>query len=197
MSANIVRGPQGRTYLILSTIPESTVALRLSRVDTSVYPNVMTNFDIAIANVTNGVYQLPESWSPPLGKAYQWFIQTVDVNDQFSDAIGPQFNEPIPFFDGRQQLKQNLIFQLRSAGLEESFGYRSIGDPETYSWEWRFSYPTDYAYASFYELDDYYGYPDAYQREFLPFRENYIYRNFAFNTTNMTDYGWLDTGVAW
>jgi pimeloyl-ACP methyl ester carboxylesterase len=197
VSANIVRGPQGRTYLILSTIPESTVALRLSRVDTHVYPNVVTNFDIAIANVTNGVYQLPESWSPPLGKAYQWFIQTVDVNDQFSDAIGPQFNEPIPFFDGRQQLKQNLIFQLRSAGLEESFGYRSIGDPETYFWEWRFSYPTDYAYASFYELDDYYGYPDAYQREFLPFRENYIYRNFAFNTTNMTDSGWLDTGVAW
>jgi len=168
-----------------------------------------TNLDIPVSLFTNGQYVLP-AWlagmTPLDSYGYAentWWVQTVDASGNTSGASflsRGYYDAPInnynfnfypipngdwavtPFFDGREQIKQNLIFLLRAnlnnapiqvSGVNAS-GYINMD----------YTFPTDnYAYDSFIELNDSQDYlfpPSAPVSVFFPFGENYFYRNFVF-----------------
>lgn len=215
-------GQQGQAYLTVAAVPPGTVVVKITRVD--FYAELIeddssfdTNFTISISAFTNGVAALPAPWSaacPVDGYSYSdydWWIQTVDAQGNASGAArltyGYAENASLyyndysmtsaqwptkPWFDGREQLKQNLIFLLR-AGL--------TGQPFTYSENYTdgtaqqiISYPTNYAYADFYDFDYDSGVdPLANVGVFRPFGENYLYDNFVFNLSNLDGYGYLSS----
>ena len=57
--------------------------------------------------------------------------------------------------------------------------------------------PETYAYAGYADLYESGGYTYAGVSEFLPFEENYLYRNFIFSSTNLDAFGEIKTGVYW
>lgn len=203
--AVLVRGPQGGSYLAVSALPENTTSLLLSRVDTYVpagNPHLITNFTIWVTNLVNGTFLLPASWTTPLlpggggpYRYYNWYVQTVSADGHFSDATSLWGSgRTIPYFDGRAQLKQNLIFLLRAATPEVSFGY-SYHEP-SYA-PYFIGNPTNYAYAGFFEMDDSWGMPRAEVHEFRPFDEHYRYRNFVFDLAQTGSSGHLQTSLHW
>jgi len=164
--ASFVPGPQGSVFLAASVLPSGTVALRVWRYsDLPGDPAPLTNFDIPVSNITNGLYAIPASWTVSRTNgageiSYSYWMQAVITNGGLSAPgwdlyRGFYFNTDNhhdnwlvpPYFDGRAQLKQNLIFQLRAATKDFPFEY-------TATWwgynPWMvFGNPPNYVYAGF------------------------------------------------
>jgi len=160
------------------------------------------------------LYRVPESWKPSADSYgytyYRWWVQTVNTDGPLSAAniLSYGYNPPDddskvwimpPYFDGRAQLKQNLIFLLREANANSSlrfveYGNISSGDITIVT------NPPDYEYSSFYAPNEI-SYGDgtvAYDPGVdvsLPFEDNYRYRNFVYNPTNVNSGGQMTTGV--
>ena len=199
-TASLVANEQGAT-LVLSQVPSQATAVRLTRLgpwDWAGHPisgTTAANFDIPVSALNNDTYPLSGSqFVPPNGDSYTWFVQALAGNDQ-SDVLGiwdyPATNAP-PFYDGRRQLKDNLVFLLRDANANNPFQvglYDTNGQPAGV-----FTTPTAYAYAGYYQSGT-----GAYGSDsvdvFRPFEDNYFYRNFVFSTTNIDGNGNLTTGV--
>ncbi len=124
---NVVPGAQGSEDLVVSALPQNVVALQITRFG----PNPggfnpycpVTNFNIAVSSLTNGIYVFSDTnlYYPNF---YYWWAQTVDENGCLSDATYDFPGMPVePFYDGRAQLKQNLIFLLRSATVDYPFQF--------------------------------------------------------------------------
>jgi hypothetical protein len=143
------------------------------------------------------VYAVPSSWLPPATDAYggadYWvYAETVDAQGNDSGATffdgrdgswPAPYNWGVPFYDGRIQLKQNLIFQLRAAPVDGPFHF-------SYYANGTYNYPTNYAYESFYNYAAYQGFD-----VFFPFEENYMFRNFVFDQPDSDQEGDLTTGA--
>ena len=218
----LVPGPQGSVYIAARNLPAGTTVLRFTRVDKyeEMYgdsPANAVSFDIPISAGTNGLYLIPAAWTTSpidaFGYAdYSWFVQPIDANGNgTSQATGPTYgyfdwfnNSTItwlvpPYFDGRVQLKQNLIFLFRAATVDSPFhhienGY--YGDSQEIIY---FPNPATYEYAGFYQLGvtnwyNPYEFTGAFD-PFWPFENNYRYLNFAYNTLNVNAGGQLATGV--
>jgi hypothetical protein len=125
--ASIVPGAGGMTELAVSGVPANAATVRLVFIDQSALNNGNTSFDytenVPVSSFASGLYQLPTAWQPPgtdaYGQAnYETYAETVDTN---GNANGVSLISPdvwgTPFYDGRVQLKQNLIFQLRVASM--------------------------------------------------------------------------------
>ncbi len=217
ITANIVPGPQGTAFLAVSGLPANTAAIRLTEIDYatlywgdgSVSP-YLTNYDIPISSFTNGLYPLPNL--SMMGNGTEnvnniWFGQAVGTNGlglTASTVLTQVYTSPQddfentwlvpPFFDGRAQLKQNLIFQLRAAVLDRPFQYSEIYTDLDFSVS--YTAPTNYAYAGYYYFSQYYGgYWSHYLDVFLPFEENNFDRNFVFNPSYLDANGRTTTGV--
>jgi hypothetical protein len=200
---SIIPGPQGSVYLAAPVLPSGTVALRVFRYNAVFDPSPLTNFDIPVSNITNGLYAIPASWSVARTNvygytAYEYWIQPVITNagpgsaGAYEGHWGSYYPEDMhnnqwlvpPYFDGRAQLKQNLIFQLRAATKDFPFEY-------TATWwgynPWMvFSNSPNYVYAGFYQLDEVPNQYSTYEqlRSFdplWPFENNWRYRNFVFS----------------
>jgi hypothetical protein len=221
-SASLIPGPGGSAWVAMPTIPPGTVTLRITRIDEYAEENYGnssfdTNFDIPAVVSTNGLYVLPTSWSATAAvdsygySYYDWWVQAVDADGNPSGAAlltaGGYYDDnslfyndyymqtgawPVtPYFDGREQLKQNLIFLLR-AGLDGA--PLQFTELDSYNNYVTFSHPTNYAFASFYGFGNLSGYhPAASVSVFLPFGENYLYRNFVFSLTDVENTGGLLT----
>jgi hypothetical protein len=129
-------GPQGSACLAAKNLPAGTTALRVTRVDEFTGTSSVS-WDIPLSASTNGLYQIPaDAEGGPVngnGRAfYNWFGQPVDASGQgtagavqltwsggFSLSEGSWMVPP--YFDGRTQLKQNLIFLLRAASEDSPF----------------------------------------------------------------------------
>ena len=203
---SIIPGPQGSAYLAAPVLPPGTVALRVWRYDAAPYdPSPLTNFDISISSVTNGLYLLPASWTVARTNVYgfafyEYWIQPVLTNAGLGSAgsvsdegyFGAYYSEDSysdewlvpPYFDGRAQLKQNLIFQLRAATKDFPFEYTATW------WSYNpwmvFSNSPNYVYAGFYQLDEIPNQYSTYEQlgsfdPFWPFENNWRYRNFVFS----------------
>lgn len=148
-SMAFIAGPQTTAYLAVPSLPTGASKIRIYRDDQfaeNTYDDYSfdTYFDLPVSDITNGFCQIPTAYmeapSDSYGWAeYEWSAQILDANDSAlgtpSDTwSGYQFGveshgpgDPAwlvpPFFDGRVQLKQNLIFQLRVADTVAPFGY--------------------------------------------------------------------------
>ena len=215
LSGAIVPGGEGATFLQVSGLPETATAVRLVYYDymaTENYDDFSFNTyrDIPVSAFTNGVTPLSADLES-LGEdtygdsIYPDMVQSVDTDGNVSTANWINFNEwNQPFYDGRVQLKQNLIFTLRAANQSSPFGFTEYNTNDffgsdyiggSYGYVYHFGNPADYAYASIYralyDFSPYFGY---YNLE--PFDENYRYRNFVFNTANVNGSGDLTTGAS-
>jgi hypothetical protein len=195
----LLAGPQGSACLLVSALPPGTTAIRLTRLDADYGDSTfVTNFDISVSLFTNGLYSMPSSWlKNPVNEYnnayYCWWAQVVNSNGGCSAAklltdgyILNQTNAWIvpPFFDGRTQLKQNLIFQLRAALVDQPFQFKVFYPNQTTTT----IYPANYAYSGFYQYDnDNIGVFNA----LLPFVDNYSYRNFVFSVSDLNPDGLL------
>jgi hypothetical protein len=201
----LVAGPQGSAYLAAWGLPNGTATLRVKAVDEYAEGNYgNSNFDtivdIPVASSTNGLYLLPNSLmvrsADSYGQAeYRWFVQTIDTNNNPSEPTYfqmPYNSRALPaYFDGRTQLKQNLIFQLRAANENGPFQFTEIA---TNNNQTSYSYPANYAYAGLYLSSGTENYFDS----FLPFEENNRYRNFMLSLSPNQDVdgnGALTTGA--
>jgi hypothetical protein len=206
-SAAIIPGTNGATYLAVWGLPANATTVRLEFIDQLLNssgnhdPSFDYSNNIPVSMFTNGIYQLSAAFYPPAtdsqGPAnYGVFIQTVDAEGDASEATvfdsaygwPTEYNWGLPFYDGRVQLKQNLIFQLRTAPADGSLQFGYEGDP--------LSYPTNYAVASVYQYADTYAEDYGLFDALLPFEENYLFRNFVFSITNVDANGNLTTGVS-
>jgi hypothetical protein len=217
VSAYLPAGPQGSAYLLVSALPANTAVIRLTRVDMYAEwsyedPSFDTNFDVPISALTNGLYSIPSNWlrNPVDGynwADYCWWAQAVNTNGGCSAATyltGGYFLTQtngwlvVPYFDGRVQLKQNLIFLLR-AGLVD-FPFPMIAGILDGQLAWRsLVYSTDYVYSGLYELqfdqsDNENNYPIGFF-PLGPFENNYLWRNFVPGPTNLNSNGQINTGA--
>ena len=203
----VIPGPQGSSYLVASpsTLPPGTTAIRLTRVDQYAewfYGNSSfdTYWDIPVSSLTNGLYLIPTSMqTAPMDSYgsvwYLWWVETVDANGTANSWANPasgyynpsmtNWFEP-PYYDGRVHLKQNLIFQLRSAQVDSPFQINEFYPSYTVS----INFPANYAYAGFYQYDNF---NNGAFNALLPFVYNYTYRNFVFSVSDLSTGGLLNS----
>ena len=136
---SIIPATGGGNALAVSGIPTNAVAVRVFMyyVGTYIANNqeydfvVTTNVDIPVGNFVNGICPAPASWlnlaqMPSYPQAswwdYSFYLQSVDASGNVSggsflfDGLEQSWLwGPDAFYDGRVQLKQNLIFQLRES----------------------------------------------------------------------------------
>lgn len=198
LPVSLVAGLQGSAYLAAWGLPENTATLRVKLVDeyAEIYQgdsSFDTTVDIPVSSSTNGLYLLPNNLvAPPMdsyGRAqYRWFVQMIDAGNNPSEPAYfplPYTSRAVPIYlDGRAQLKQNLIFQLRSAQVDTPFQFDDIYSTTTIST----SFPVNYAFAGFYD-----NYNNGTFNALLPFVNNYTYRNFVFNTNDLSPGGILNS----
>lgn len=217
--ASIVPGPPGTAYLSVAGLPADTAAIRLTEIDSAIVayydtdPTV-TNFDIPVGIFTNGLFQMANSAIVPDGYSrhlypYAWRAQAVGPSGNGLSTVTPvdfDFTSSAdgwttcwlvpPFVDGRIQMKQNLIFQLRAALADGPFQYSEY-NTNSVDWDhpYFFTSPTNYAFASYLYYNNEYANNFVVSLDaFQPFIENYFDRNFIFNG-DYDDTGRIITGV--
>lgn len=213
---SIIPGPAGGNLLAVANIPANAAYVRVFMYYSGVYINsdeytIITNVDVPVTDFTNGFCPAYSSWltlpafQSALGSENHYFyLQSVDTNGNVSG--GSQLIEnwgPDNFYDGREQLKQNLTFQFRVADTISPFGFISftnypyVNAPGTTT---HVSNPVGYAYAAFYDDRNYnamYGTAldvptfDIYR----PFADNVLYRNFVYTSSDVDANGNMTTGV--
>ena len=174
----IFRGSQGKSYLLLPAIPTNTVTIRIT-------PSSLGSFDVPISSITNGVLAIPDAWTPGFPAADQYLVQAIDSLGQISRVINVGYGITTPFFDGREQLKDNLAFMVRAAGANSNFWFLT----RPYSGSLGLYGSTkDYAYVDYYNspLGGTYAHP----WEYRPFYLNYALSNFVYNRSNICDH-WI------
>ena len=200
ISAQMVGGQQGKVYLLANALPTGTTALRITRLDwnaDTMYGDYSLNIsnDIPVSALSNGVCELPASLtSAPIDSYgisyYEWCVQTLDTNNIPSAPMYLGIGVP-PFYDGRQQMVQNLDFLLRAPTVAP-FNYFVLST--NYASE--VDYPSNYVYAGLYQPYDPQGYEDEGVLDaYRPFEENYIFHNYVLNESDLGTNGELTTGA--
>ena len=191
-------------------LPDGVATLRLARTDPAAESwgdsSFDLNWEVPVSALVNGSYQLPTNAIAPDrygNDYYRWWVQTKDGNNGLSAgaratdsyAGSGWWEGPASFFDGREQLAQNVNFLLRVANTRTPFYYYSINEfPPNYRVDYDF--PTNYAYAGLYQLHYSSGSEQTPQLDaFRPFEENYLYHNFVFSADHLDSNGWLATGL--
>ncbi|HXI72514.1 MAG TPA: hypothetical protein VNN22_19395 [Verrucomicrobiae bacterium] len=226
-SVSLVAGPQGSAYLAIASLPPGTTGLRVRRTDDHAenseddYSFDTTN-DIPVSDFTNGLYLLPSSITASPMDAYgysyySWSVEPVNADGNgigefkllssgfFSSLTGNSKNWIIPpYFDGRVQLKQNLIFKLRAATVDSPFQFSDF-DQSHGGYQAVFTNQPSYVSAAFFREPQLYFNDNSIVFDALwPFGENVLFRNFVYSSqdagpvTNFVTYGvgHLTTGVS-
>ena len=196
-SARFVRGPQGNLYLAWEGAAANAPTVQLVRETYDFLSGnyAYTNWTLATSSFTNGIYSVPQGSLPPLPSGDYWYLQTTNSSGLDSTVLIHSWDvSTIPFFDGREQLKQNLAFQLRAANADSAFSFTWINT--NYHAYGHFSNSTNYAQAGLWNLvDDPDGGAPFGTYEFGPFTYNYLYRNFAFSPADVNSIGGPATGA--
>jgi len=217
-SISVIPAMDGSVLLAVAKLAPGTAGLRLTRSDLYAEnhgdSSYDTSFFIPLSSITNGLFPVPAAWLAPVadgygGAYYEWYVQAVNAA---GGATSPGESLDIqsavmPFYDGRAQLKQNLIFQLRVASQNDAlqfsvastnyfypFAYSSQDEHGLNWFDGNYAAPGNYAFASYYTSDQNYPNPGLIFDEFSPFKDNYRYANFACNSTRLNSLGLLDTG---
>lgn len=225
VAAAIMPGPSGLNTVVTMGVPASAALVRLVFIDENAVSHNDDsdnyNGDIPVSSITNNMYLLPTAWVPPANDSYgsanyAIFAESVDSSGN-SSAPTPVTSTnwvSATFYDGREQLKENLVFQLRAAPVEKSFSFYFAPDNDIYGSEptYWYNYPTNYACAGLYPYtgpeyvtNEVYsggagiGYGGNYggMDIFQPFGENCLFRNFVFSYADLDQYAYFTTGVGW
>ena len=141
VTAQMVRNQTGHWQLMFSSIPANVQKIAFywyfwdyfydfgASPDTIDFDSngqpITTENDIPVSSITNGIDAPPDflmtNWFPnnQLGKVAM--IQPIGTNNQYGiiSQVGSQPYDSPTFVDGRQHLKQNLLYQLRSATISQ------------------------------------------------------------------------------
>ncbi len=201
-SLSVVPGPQESVYLAVASLPAGTTTLRVTRIDLTAwdwndYSFNATN-DIPVSASTNGLYLLPASLTAsPINThgygRYWWYVEPLNGAGQgvgqsklVSSGSASQADNDIhywivpPYFDGRTQMKQNLIFKLRAATVDSPFRFSDFDS--SYGYQPVFTNQSSYVSASFFQEPIYYLNGNYITFDALwPFGENTLFHNFVFS----------------
>jgi hypothetical protein len=210
VTATIVPGTNGETYLEVAGIPNNAATVRLVTIfldfmtfDSDIVTTII-NHDIPVTDFTNGSCPLPADWASAVtdpntndSVILGCDVRSIDTNGNPSAAAYVDGNWGTAFYNGQAQMKQNLIFQLRAASVDAAFYYTL----HLSGWVFGRHYcPSNYVYAGLYPFLSGNGYYDNNYIDIdpcLPFEENCTFRNFVFNMANVDKNGSLTTGVGW
>jgi hypothetical protein len=224
LTSRLITGASNVVYLTVAGLPPNAENLSLKMIDEFAdyggdYSHDV-NHVIAVSEVTNGLFLVPPSWAFPQSDGegnttFYFSIQCTNsdgsvtaayqVDDewiQVATSLSSSGNWTPPFWDGREQLKQNLEFQFRVADNASPFGLITYTyDPYVgFSPQTTSVTPTNYVYASFYDDNNYNGiYGSQVDAPLLniyrPFEDNELYRNFVYSSSDMNTNGNTATGV--
>jgi hypothetical protein len=213
VTAQMVRNQTGHWQLMFSSIPTAVQKIAFywyewdyfddftafpdtADLDSNGQPVTMEN-DIPVSSLTNGVYVLPDflttNWFANNAVGKVAMIQAVGTNNEYGplSQIAFQPYDSPTFVDGRQHLKQNLLFELRGATVSQPVSltednvwfnplWFSIDIPadtnyvESSFFHWSYQYKT---YASGYG-----GYPYLKMDDVWPITANYELHSTLFDT---------------
>jgi hypothetical protein len=224
LTASLVYGADGQASIALSGVPAGTTAIRFYYEDYDAFeyygePPINFSNDVPYSLFTNGIYALPDSLQPPTSDMYGPDVQGYIIYAQPVDATGnatdlAYFYQGLgwkqPFYDGRVQLKQNLIFKLRAADVDKPFRFYYSDTNDFYAYYAELYYPpTNHVESSllhitdiltdtnYFNPNDYYAFHSTLIDPQLPFFENYLFYNFADVSANVDANGLLNTGVGY
>jgi hypothetical protein len=140
VTAQMVRNQTGHWQLMFSSIPTNVQTIAFYWYEWDYFYDIgpfsdtvdlingtpfTTENDIPVSSLTNGVYVIPDflttNWFPNNAFGKVAMIQPIGTNNQYGTLaqVGFQpYDSPI-FVDGRQHMKQNLLYQLRSATISQ------------------------------------------------------------------------------
>jgi len=180
----LIRGTQGQSYLALPAMPTNASTVRI------VFANsdADTNWTVAVASFTNNLYAIPPQYMPAEPSGGTWYAEVNRGDGTMLGTVSVGYaGSQRPFYDGRQQLQQNLSFLLRAADAAVPFQFTLHS-----GFDFLYACSSNYASASFVDLvDDSPG--DPVLDEFSPFYYNVLYRNFVFSTNDLNFDGTLDS----
>ena len=214
VTGSIIPGPTGGNLLAVANIPTNAANIRVfiyySGNDNSGPFTTETNVDIPVTDFTNGFYPAYSTWlnlavlpENSYNTNHYLYLQSVDTNGNVSGGNPLTENwEPDNYYDGREQLKQNLTFQFRIADTTSPFVFISVTNPidGAFTEVAEVSNPMGYVYASFYDENNgngIYGTPYnlAALNIYRPFEDNVLYRNFVSTPADVGANGFMTTGV--
>jgi Alpha/beta hydrolase of unknown function (DUF900) len=220
VTGSIIPAPDGGNLLAVANIPTNAANIRVFIYYAGEYPGysgpftIETNVDIPVAAFTNGFCPAYSNWLNlaviPANEYvnHSLYLQSVDTNGNVSGGNPLTENwGPDNFYDGREQLKQNLTFQFRIADTTSPFTFISVTNPNSYTITEiaEVSNPMGCIYASFYDENNangIYGTSDfgatantAVLNIYRPFEDNVLYRNFVSTPADVDTNGVMTTGV--
>jgi hypothetical protein len=219
-AGRIIAGSQGATDLAVQTMPANTTSILLTEingdaVNSGIGTVFVTNLTVLINILSNSIAAIPNVGTPD-DDNYYWVGQAIGADGSlsapaflatdFNDFISSSNNNFItpPFYDGRVQMKQNLIFKLRAAQLDRPFSFYFYGYDQypgmDYAYDDYATAPSNYVYSGFLHVanpGDYaYMHNGTLFDAMFPFKENYFDRNFVFDTSYIdSTTGAINTGV--
>jgi hypothetical protein len=227
-SAILFRGPGGQYFLALANAPQNLAGVNLV---TSIFP--LASEYISATNVVNGIVQVPQDLQLEVAEGSLLWVQLVDSNGNSSDYISPTGVMNIErygtwpvatnFANASVQMKENLKFLFRAAGVLWPFGYSSgLSWNDSLNPPWVQADPSGFdAYnpeqvlargtvSSNYEYYGYHTFSPGLKYslidELRPVRENFLWRNFIYNPIDFTNdngtlrystAGGTNGGVSW
>lgn len=193
VEGTLVKNCNNSITLMVSSVAPGVTSLVLTCDEFTGYDYAQTQYDIVLANVATGAYNLPSSWTDNYGYYNQfWCIQGKAAN-----RLGEKCNlgdaNTETFIDGREHLRQNMIFLLRAANKQYPFVANYYDDYD--GTQELVTGLTNYVYSDYYssQRNDIYG-PCSLD-ESRPLYDNYELRNFVLTQGDVGSDGFLNTGV--
>jgi alpha-tubulin suppressor-like RCC1 family protein len=120
ITVNLVRNATGRWQLMFAALPSDVQTIQLNWTDTN---GITAPQTINPSSLTNGIYRIPDADVVyVLGNSLSVQATATNGTSSASVPVGTIPNDAPYFVDGRQHMKQNLSFLIRSASLHLPFG---------------------------------------------------------------------------
>jgi len=146
---------------------------------------LITNWVFSLDTLTNGPCQIPDYMIVDRFGGNDWYLEMTNSAGTHVSTVTVQRPNDMGgywFYDGREELSENLSFLLRASPNFSPFAF--------YEAQYGFdAYPPDYVYSDFHPLYENIGPFVAGVDCFLPFNINYLFRNLVFDPLHVDSFG--------
>jgi hypothetical protein len=183
----IMPGQQSHAYLVMPPARFSGGTGNLIRYyyDFADGLTLITNWVFSLDTLTNGPCQIPDYMIVNNSAGHFWYLEMTNSAGTHVSTVTVQQPSGMGgywFYDGREQLSENLSFWLRASPNYAPFTFRE----RQYGFN---AYPSDYVYSDFHALYEYFDPYTVSSDCFLPFNVNYLFRNFVFDPAHVDSLG--------